>query len=219
MPLIFPAWESLPREQLATDPVFTGRMRVLRELEPSDALPPTPTLPPQRGGGGKNSPQQPPAAGTIPKRVIVTALPALLQPVPTREDLSQATRTLRVGDYIVHMLHGVGRYEGLTQLSLSGVPGDFVVVQYQGTDKLYLPVHRLGEIERYTSAEAKAPKLDRLGGQSFATKTGRVKAEVAQLAHPLLEVPEELGVEARKIKAPGLPRVRPARRRHELPQH
>ena len=95
---------------------------------------------------------------------------------------------LAVGDYVVHVTHGVGRYVGLTKLTLKGVPGDFVLVEYSGTDKLYLPVYRLGEIERYVSAEAKPPKLDKMGGSTFATKTARVKAEVRQIAEELLQI-------------------------------
>ncbi|MEM9458835.1 MAG: transcription-repair coupling factor [Myxococcota bacterium] len=95
---------------------------------------------------------------------------------------------LSVGDYVVHVTHGVGRYIGLTKLSLSGVPGDFVQVQYAGTDKLYLPVYRLGEIERYVSAEAKAPRLDKMGGATFETKKSRVRAEVRQMAEELLQI-------------------------------
>jgi transcription-repair coupling factor (superfamily II helicase) len=95
---------------------------------------------------------------------------------------------LAIGDYVVHVTHGVGRYAGLCKLALGGVPGDFVQVEFAGTDKLYLPVHRLGEIERYVSAEAKAPKLDKMGGATFETKKARVKAEIRQMADELLQI-------------------------------
>ena len=95
---------------------------------------------------------------------------------------------LAVGDYVVHVTHGVGRYVGLVQLALGGTPADYVQVEYTGADRLYLPVTRLGEIERYVSADAKPPKLDKMGGTSFATKTAKVKAEVRQIAEELLQV-------------------------------
>lgn len=95
---------------------------------------------------------------------------------------------LTVGDYVVHVTHGVGRYVGLATLELGGAPGDYVLVEYSGTDRLYLPVVRLGEIERYVSAEAKPPKLDKMGGTTFATKTARVQAEVRQIAEELLQI-------------------------------
>ncbi len=95
---------------------------------------------------------------------------------------------LAVGDYVVHVTHGVGRYAGLAQLELGGTLADYVLVEYSGNDRLYLPVTRLGEIERYVSAEAKPPKLDKMGGSSFATKTAKVKAEVRQIAEELLQI-------------------------------
>jgi len=95
---------------------------------------------------------------------------------------------LQLNDYVVHVVHGVGRYGGLSKLTLLGVPGDFVLLHYAGDDKLYLPIYRLGEIERYVAADSKAPKLDKMGGSTFATKTGKVKAEVRQIADELLQI-------------------------------
>jgi transcription-repair coupling factor (superfamily II helicase) len=95
---------------------------------------------------------------------------------------------LGVGDYVVHLQHGVGRYAGLVQLQLGGVPGDYVQLEYAGGDKLYLPVYRLSEIERYVAAEGKAPKLDKMGGSTFLVKAGKVKAEVRQMAEELLQI-------------------------------
>ncbi|MBT6153425.1 MAG: transcription-repair coupling factor [Planctomycetaceae bacterium] len=95
-PLIFPAWETLPQEQDVTDAVFGGRLRVLRALEES------------------------------PPRAIVTSLPALLQPVPSRAERKQATRMLRVGDEIdidAFLLWLVDR--GFTRVPAIEVPGEF----------------------------------------------------------------------------------------------
>jgi transcription-repair coupling factor (superfamily II helicase) len=95
---------------------------------------------------------------------------------------------LAVGDYVVHLTHGVGRYVGLMQLTLRGVPGDYAALEYAGGDKLYLPVYRLHEIERYVAAEGKPPKLDRMGGSTFLVKAGKVKQEVRQMAEELLQI-------------------------------
>jgi transcription-repair coupling factor (superfamily II helicase) len=95
---------------------------------------------------------------------------------------------LGVGDYVVHVTHGVGRYIGLVQLTLRGVPGDYVQLEYAGGDKLYLPVYRLHEIERYVAAEGKPPKLDKMGGTTFLVKAGKVKQEVRQMAEELLQI-------------------------------
>ena len=101
---------------------------------------------------------------------------------------------LNVGDYVVHRLHGVGRYIGLTKLNVpvpgsdKPIPGDFVVVEYAGKDKLYLPVHRIGELERFIAADAKPPKLDKMGGQSFEKKAAKIRDDVRQLAEELLQI-------------------------------
>ena len=95
---------------------------------------------------------------------------------------------LGVGDFIVHLTHGVGRYLGLVQLELRGVPGDYVQLEYAGGDKLYLPVYRLHEIERFVAAEGKPPKLDKMGGTTFLVKAGKVKQEVRQMAEELLQI-------------------------------
>ncbi len=95
---------------------------------------------------------------------------------------------LGIGDFVVHLTHGVGRYDGLVQLNLRGVPGDYVLLEYAGGDKLYLPVYRLNEIERYVAAEGKPPKLDKMGGSTFLVKASKVKQEVWQMAEELLQI-------------------------------
>jgi transcription-repair coupling factor (superfamily II helicase) len=96
--------------------------------------------------------------------------------------------TLAVGDFIVHVVHGIGRYEGLVHMQIGGTPADFVLVAYAGTDKLYLPVHRIGEIERYAAADGKEPKLDKMGGTTFLARTSKVKSDVRQMAEELLQL-------------------------------
>jgi len=88
-PDIFPAWEALPREQKATDPVLTGRMRVLRSLD-ERAL----------DESGKPAETESAQKGRLPERTLVTSLPALLLPVPSRAEIAASTRTLRVGESI-----------------------------------------------------------------------------------------------------------------------
>ncbi len=95
---------------------------------------------------------------------------------------------LAPGSFVVHHIHGIAAYEGLTQLTTHGVPTDFVVLQYAGKDRLYLPVHRIGEIERYSMVEGVAPKLDKMGGQSFAVRTRKVRDDVRQMADELLQI-------------------------------
>jgi transcription-repair coupling factor (superfamily II helicase) len=102
------------------------------------------------------------------------------------------------GDYVVHVEHGIGRYLGLEkkQMPLSRyeqlqgmkpVSVEVLVVEYLG-GKLFLPVTRLNQIQKYAGAEGKAPRLDKLGGQTFSKTKARARDEVKQLADDLLKV-------------------------------
>jgi len=95
---------------------------------------------------------------------------------------------LEEGDYIVHVDHGVGIYKGLTRLNLRGVESDFVLLMYAGDDKLYLPVHRINQIQRYSGAEGKSPRIEKLGGTTWSTSKKKVKKAVLAMAQDLLNL-------------------------------
>ncbi len=103
---------------------------------------------------------------------------------PFIEDL----RSLNVGDYVVHVDHGIGRYGGLVHKDVGGLVVDLLVVEYAGGDKLYLPVYRLNQIQKYSGGEAATPKVDRLGGATFSKTKARVKKAVRQMADELLRL-------------------------------
>lgn len=94
---------------------------------------------------------------------------------------------LKEGDYLVHTIHGVGLYQGLRKLPIQGVPIDFLHLEYTGGN-LYLPVVRIGEVQRYVGAEGLSPRLDKLGGQSFAKTKRKVSKKVHALAEALLQL-------------------------------
>jgi transcription-repair coupling factor (superfamily II helicase) len=108
-------------------------------------------------------------------------------------------RELSSGDFVVHTDHGVGKYLGLRHKALSLTAMDrlhgrtaqtveVMVVEYAGGDKLFVPVTRLGVIQKFKGREGHQPKLDRLGGTTFATKKGRVRKAVQQMAEELLKL-------------------------------
>jgi transcription-repair coupling factor (superfamily II helicase) len=103
---------------------------------------------------------------------------------PFLEDL----RSLSVGDLVVHVEHGIGRYVGLQHKSVGSLTVDLLVVEYSGKDKLYLPVYRLNQIQKFSGGESDAPKLDKLGGSTFAKTKSRVRKEVRQMADELLRL-------------------------------
>jgi transcription-repair coupling factor (superfamily II helicase) len=99
----------------------------------------------------------------------------------------QDLRALAVGDFVVHVDHGVGKYLGLERRAIGTLHVDLLVVEYAGGDKLFLPVYRLNQIEKYAGGDT-APKLDRLGGQTFSKTKARVERRVRQMADELLKL-------------------------------
>ncbi len=92
------------------------------------------------------------------------------------------------GDLIVHEQHGIGRYAGLVHLAVDDVPGDYLLLEYLGGDKLYLPVWRLNLVGRYIGAGGTPPALDRLGGQRWTNVQQRVRRDIRRMAKELLEI-------------------------------
>ncbi len=103
---------------------------------------------------------------------------------PFLEDL----RSLNVGDFVVHAEHGIGRYQGLIHKEVAGLTVDLLVVEYSGGDKLYLPVYRLNQVQKYSGGENAQPKVDRLGGSTFLRTKSKVKKAVRQMADELLRL-------------------------------
>ncbi len=99
-----------------------------------------------------------------------------------------AFRDLNEGDLVVHVEHGIARYLGLTKMQIRGVEGDFLVLAYEGADRLYLPVAKLRQVQKFTGASPEAVRLDRLGGQSFALRKARVKEQLLKMAAELLDL-------------------------------
>ncbi len=93
---------------------------------------------------------------------------------------------LQEGDLIVHPEHGVGRYTGIVTLTASGVSGEFVLLEYGGADKLYLPVYRLNLIQRWVGGGGPRPALDKLGSQHFQKAKERARESARDLAADLV---------------------------------
>jgi len=100
------------------------------------------------------------------------------------EGLSQ----LEPGDHLVHQDHGIGLYRGLMLVAAGGMENELLCVEYAGGDRLFLPVHRLNLIGRYGAFEGVAPKLDRLGGESWQKAKQRVKKSLRNMAQELLSM-------------------------------
>ncbi len=99
----------------------------------------------------------------------------------------QALSDLSVGDGIVHVDHGIGRYAGLVRLNANGAASDFLQVEYANKDRLYLPVYRLNVVQKYAGVASEAA-LDRLGSQNFAKAKEKVRDSVKKLAIDLIQL-------------------------------
>jgi transcription-repair coupling factor (superfamily II helicase) len=96
---------------------------------------------------------------------------------------------LKVGDYVVHVDHGVGLYRGLRQLTVEGAARDFMLLTYQDDAKLYVPLERLDLVDKYrSSGEGVRPQLDRLGGATWERTKTRVKRALRDMAQELLQL-------------------------------
>ena len=98
----------------------------------------------------------------------------------------QSFADLRVGDYVVHEDHGVGRLLGFETKDVAGVTRDYLFLAFRGEDRLYVPHEQIGKVSRYIGADAKAPSLSKLGGKAWQNLKSRARASVRELAGELL---------------------------------
>ena len=96
---------------------------------------------------------------------------------------------LNVGDYVVHETHGIGIYQGTKRLTSEGASRDYLLVQYLGSDKLYIPADHLDRIQKYIGGgEGAAPKLSRLGGKDWDKQKSKVRESLKELAFDLVKL-------------------------------
>ena len=114
------------------------------------------------------------------------------KPGPTKSQLAAFTADmadLKPGDYVVHEAHGIGRFLGTREIAQGDNKGDFMLLEYAGDAKLYVPLARLDLIQKYRGAgEGAAPGLDRLGGVTWERTKSRVKAKMRDMADELLKL-------------------------------
>ncbi|MFZ0063052.1 MAG: transcription-repair coupling factor [Pyrinomonadaceae bacterium] len=97
-------------------------------------------------------------------------------------------RDLKVGDFVVHIDHGIARFGGLQTLDLGPRSGEFMLLFYADEAKLYVPVERLDLVQRYSSAEGHQPTLDRLGGLGWQKTKAKAKRAMRDMADELLRL-------------------------------
>jgi len=97
-------------------------------------------------------------------------------------------RDLQEGDYVVHFEHGIGQFRGLKQIGVGGNSNEFVVVEYSGSARLYVPIDRLDLLQKYSSGSGERPHVDKLGGTSWQKTKKRIKKSMRVLAEDLLKL-------------------------------
>ena len=95
---------------------------------------------------------------------------------------------LNVGDYVVHSGYGIGQYKGLKSLNKNGIMKDYLQLEYQGGDKLYIPVEKIELITKYSSNEGIVPKLNKLGSTEWAKTKARIKKKIEDITQDLLKL-------------------------------
>ncbi len=93
---------------------------------------------------------------------------------------------LAPGDYVVHIHHGIGIYRGLVHLTVNGAERDYLLLEYAGSDRLYVPVEQIALVERYIGVEGQAPRVHTLGGAEWEREKQRVRESARELAGELL---------------------------------
>lgn len=95
---------------------------------------------------------------------------------------------LSAGDYVVHEHHGIGVYQGTVRLQSEGTWRDYLLIQYKGTDKLYVPTDQFDRVQKYIGGQGDAPQLNDLSGNTWAKQKSKVKLSLQKLAFDLLRL-------------------------------
>ncbi|AAL96841.1 TPA: transcription-repair coupling factor [Streptococcus pyogenes] len=110
-----------------------------------------------------------------------------------RSNISNAERLkdyneLAVGDYVVHNVHGIGRFLGIETIQIQGIHRDYVTIQYQNSDRISLPIDQIGSLSKYVSADGKEPKINKLNDGRFQKTKQKVARQVEDIADDLLKL-------------------------------
>lgn len=95
---------------------------------------------------------------------------------------------LKQNDFVVHLDHGIGIYRGLKFLNVAGVEGEFLHLEYEAGDRLYLPVDRINMVQKYIGGDGAQPALDRLGGTAWEKVKAKTRKSIFAMAEELVQL-------------------------------
>ncbi|HYW53828.1 MAG TPA: transcription-repair coupling factor [Dongiaceae bacterium] len=122
-----------------------------------------------------------------------------------KEGVPVTLADLKVGDYVVHAVHGIAQYLGLRKETILGATSDYLDLKYAGTDRMLVPVHQMHQVNKYSASEGAAPRLSKMGGADWARTKTRVSEKLAQIAEGLVELYAEREVARGHAFAPDTP--------------
>ncbi|AIK76804.1 MULTISPECIES: transcription-repair coupling factor [Streptococcus] len=133
------------------------------------------------------------------KIVLITEYDILQKKVKRkvrRQSISNAERLknyneLEKGDYVVHNVHGIGRYLGIETIEISGIHRDYLTIQYQNADRISIPVDQIHLLSKYVASDGKAPKINKLNDGRFQKTKQRVQHQVEDIAEDLIKLYSE----------------------------
>lgn len=102
---------------------------------------------------------------------------------------------LKPGDYVVHVNHGIGRYEGMKTMEVDGKHQDYLTISYRDNAKLFIPVTQLNLIQKYVSSEDRHPRINKLGGSEWIKTKRKVAAKIEDIADELIDLYAKRGSE------------------------
>ena len=95
---------------------------------------------------------------------------------------------LTPGDYVVHSMHGIGKYIGLKTIETEGIHRDYIEIDYAGSDKLFLPANNLDQLQKYIGNEGDVPRINKMGGRDWAKVVTKAKKSIDDLADKLVDL-------------------------------
>ncbi len=122
-----------------------------------------------------------------------------------KEGVPVTLADLKVGEYVVHAVHGIAQYLGLRKETILGATSDYLDLKYAGTDRMLVPVHQMHQVTKYSANEGAAPRLSRMGGADWARTKTRVSEKLAEIAEGLVELYAEREIARGHAFAPDTP--------------
>ncbi len=118
---------------------------------------------------------------------------ALIRSAPRERRFAAGTRLttffdVRPGDYVVHEDHGIARFAGIETRTVAGITRDYLLLEFRGDDRVFVPHDQIGKVSRYIGASGATPSLDKLGGTHWQTVKTRARTAVVEMAGELLQL-------------------------------